>query len=93
MTGEDGKIVSLESKRSEPILAVVKHLRTLLAQAESGDMRGFVYVARCRDVWQRGQYGYWPDNYAMIGAADVLKEEIYRGIREDFDVLPEGESE
>ncbi len=81
--------IKLELKRSEPIPAVIAHLRKLLKQAESGDLRGFIYVARCTNVYQRGHYGVWPDNYALIGSADVLKEEIYRDIREIFDVLPE----
>ena len=46
--------IKLELKRSEPISAVIEHLRKLLKQAESGDLRGFIYVARCTDVYQRG---------------------------------------
>ncbi len=89
----DTKVINLEIKRSEPVTVVVSHLRKLLAQAESGDLRGLVYVARCREIWQRGQYGSWPDNYAMIGAAEVLKEEIYRGLRDEFNCLPEENGE
>lgn len=83
--------INLEVKRSEPIPEVIAHLKMLLEQAESGDLRCFLYVGRTRELYQRGHVGDWPDAYALIGSADVLKEEIYRGLRENFNelVLPE----
>jgi len=85
--------ISLELKRSEPIPEVVAHLKMLLEQAESGDLRCFLYVGRTRDLYQRGHIGDWPDGYAMIGSADVLKEEIYREMRENFNELTFPETE
>ena len=86
MPENDANVLTLH--KQEPVKAVVTHLKFLLAQAESGELRGFIYVARDHEGYQRGRFGMWPDDYAMIGAADVLKEEIYRDIRTHFEELP-----
>lgn len=76
--------IELELKRAEPIPEVIECLESLLAEAQSGQMRSIVYLSFGRDGdWSSGNAGERFNRHYVLGCFMGAALDYYHRRRED----------